>query len=311
MRQDTSVGLSRSSIASSQASPSNVGIESQTKKSAGVGKTPPINSGTGASPSGRRIAYLQEQMKSNSRRDVHLWTLVIVVLVILAVGLVGILAPALAWKTIAVNADFRYLPQLFWGIIALVALFSIYVISQRREVNATRIALIQELIISEHLQAFSLLDPVTQLLNSCAIDNIADREIARANRSGSALTFAAIDLDTFSAIQQRMGADHAEEAMYHGARLLKNTFRGSDAIFRLGVEDFLVVMPDTTEQQAESALLRLKSSAEAWNADTDTGIELSFSYGIAPHVTGGTSSTAMEQARRCMFLSSQKVNLVF
>ena len=132
--------------------------------------------------SSRRIEYLQKQLKLNSRRDLQLWIIVLGVMVVLAVGLAGILTPSLAWKTMSFHLDFKYLPQLFWGMIVLVALFSIYATEQKREVNATRTALIQELIISEHLQAFSFLDPVTQLLNSCAIDGTVQREIARANR---------------------------------------------------------------------------------------------------------------------------------
>jgi diguanylate cyclase (GGDEF)-like protein len=259
----------------------------------------------------RRIEYLQQQMKLNSRRDLHLWVVVIVVIVVLAVGLAGVLAPGLLSKTMSFHLDFRYLPQLFWGMIVLVSLFSVYATSQKREVNATRTALVQELIISEQLQAFSFLDPATQLLNSGAIENIAGREAARANRLGCALTFAAIGLDNLSSIRTRFGKERADQALYYAARLLKATFRGSDALFRGGPAEFLVLMPDTSEEQAEIALSRLKISADRWNADTDTGLELSFSYGIALHVTGENSADVIERARRCMFLSSQKVNLVF
>jgi diguanylate cyclase (GGDEF)-like protein len=261
--------------------------------------------------SSRRIEYLQEQMKVNSRRDLHLWMVVIVVVLVLAVGLAGVLAPGLVWKTMSFHLDFQYLPQLFWGMIVLVALFSIYATAQKREVNATRTALIQELIISEHLQAFSFLDPTTQLLNSCAIENIASREIARANRSGSDLSFAAIRVENCSSLQKGLESEQGDQLLYHAARLLKATFRGSDAVFRSGAVDFLVVMPETSEQQAEMALSRLKCGADHWNSDTDTGLELSFSYGIATHVSGGNSADVIERARRCMFLSSQQVNLVF
>jgi len=256
----------------------------------------------------RRIEYLQEQMKLNSRRDLQLWIIVLGVMVVLAVGLAATLAPSLPWKSISFNLDSKYLPQLFWRMIALVSSSSIYATDQKREVTETRTALIQELIISEHLQAFSFLDPVTQLLNSCAIDGTVQREIARANRTGYALTFAAISLDNSSPILE---TEQQEQLLFHAARLLKNTLRGSDAVFRNGPVDFLVLMPDTNEQQAESALTRLKAIVEHWNADTDTGLELSFSFGISPHVAGGNSADAIERARRCMFLSSNKINLVF
>jgi diguanylate cyclase (GGDEF)-like protein len=259
----------------------------------------------------QRIEYLQEQMKANSHRDLHLWLTTILVILVLAAGFAGVLAPSLVWKGVSLHLDFKYFPQLFWGMITLIALFSIYVAAQKREVNVTRRALIRELIVGEHLQAFSLLDPVTQLLNPCAIENIAARERARANRLGFALSFAAINLDNFDSIQKHLGSERGDQVLFHAAQLLKNTFRGSDAIFRNGLHDFLVIMPDTSEQQAESAVSRLKSTAERWNADSETEFEFSFSVGIAPHVPGANNSDVIERARRCMFLSSQKVNLAF
>ncbi len=257
-----------------------------------------------------QIAHLQEQLKANSRRDFHLWTTVLAMIVILAVGLAGVLAPALVWHAAIVHINLKYLPHLFWGLITLIALFSIYVASQKRGLNV-RNALLHEFLVSEHLRVFSLLDPVTQLLNSFAIENISTREIARANRSGFPLAFAVIGLDNFSGSERPISTEQSEHGLFCAAQLLKNTFRGSDAIFRNGPSEFLVAMPDTTEQQADSALSRLKSAAEQWNAETGGDLELSFSYGIAAHVAGATSADSIEQAHRRMFLSSQKLNLVF
>ncbi len=260
-----------------------------------------------------RIQYLQEQMKTTSRRDLHLWSISIVVILVLATGFAAVIAPSLAWNNANASShfDFRYLPQLFWGMISLVLLFSLYVSSQKKELNATRRALVQEFVMSEHLQAFSLLDPVTQLLNSCALDPMVAKEIARANRLGTALTFATISLDNFQSIEKRAGIEQGEQALYHAARLLKSTFRGSDAIFRSRTSEFVVVMPDTTEQQAENAIGRLGTLTERWNAEAEAGCEFSFSWGIAGYVAGARTNDVMERARRCMFLSSQKVSFVF
>src|SRR5437879_4090688 len=130
----------------------------------------------------RRIRFLQEQMKTNSKRDLQLWSISILVILILATGFTAILAPSIAWRSANFHFDFKYLPQLFWGMISLILLFSVYVITQKKELNATRSALVQEFVMSEHLQEFSILDPVTQLLNPCAIDLIMTKETARANR---------------------------------------------------------------------------------------------------------------------------------
>jgi len=271
----------------------------------------PVSAGENVAVRSHRIQYLQEQMKTNSRRDLHRWSISIVVILVLATGFAAVIAPSLAWNNASSHFDFKYLPQLFWGMISLVLMFSLYVSSQKKELNATRRALVQEFVMSEHLQAFSLLDPVTQLLNSCAIDPMVAKEIARANRLGTALTFATISLDNFQSIEKRADIEQGEQALYHAARLLKSTFRGSDAIFRSRTSEFVVVMPDTTEQQAENAIGRLGTLTERWNAEAEAGCECSFSWGIAGYVAGARTSDVMERARRFMFLSSQKVSFVF
>jgi len=259
----------------------------------------------------RRIEYLQERLKTNSKRDLHLWSISMLVILMLASGFAAVLAPSVAWNIATLHFDLKYLPQLFWGMIALVLLFSLYAMTQKRDLNIVSRALVQELILSENLQSFSVLDPVTQLLNSWAIDPIIAKEIAHANRLGSALTFATIRLDNFQSIKKQLGPERGEEALYHAARLLKGTFRGSDVIFRNGADEFLVVLPDTTEQQAESAVARLGTATERWNADSDTGFEFSFCSGIAPHVIGAESRDVIERARRGMIPSSQKIKFVF
>jgi diguanylate cyclase (GGDEF)-like protein len=261
--------------------------------------------------SARRIDQLQRQMKANSRRDSQLWLIAIVVILVQTAGFAGILAPSVAWRSLNLHLDLRYFPQQFWGMLTLVVLFSIYVTMQRREVSATRAALIQELIVSEQMQSYSLLDPITRLLNSSAVDNIANREVARANRTGCALSVAVISLDNFAALQKRLGQEEAEKALFYAARLFESTFRGSDALFRHGLHEFTLIMPETTEEQASTAISRLRASCERWNAETETGLELSFSAGVASHSPGANMSDVIERARRCMFLSSQKVNLVF
>ena len=59
---------------------------------------------------------------------------------------------------------------------------------------------------NERLESLSLIDPLTQLLNRRALNELVPREVARANRLGNGLTFMAIDLNGFAAINSKFGA---------------------------------------------------------------------------------------------------------
>jgi diguanylate cyclase (GGDEF)-like protein len=118
-------------------------------------------------------------------------------------------------------------------------------------------------------------------------------------------------LDNYPSILKRCPGDGGEQALYQAARLLKSNFRGSDAIFRSGTSEFVVVMPDTAERQAETAIARFCALTERWNSETDAGFEFSFSWGLASYAAGAKTADVLERSRRCMFLSSQKTTFVF
>ena len=145
-----------------------------------------------------RAEEIQQQIQQISGRDLQLWSIGILVILVLTAGILSLVLPNLMWSQRILHIQQSYLPQLFFGLISLVLLFNIYLLGQKITLNATRRALIRELVLNERLESLSLIDPLTQLLNRRAMNEFIPREVARANRLGSGLTFMVVNLPVCS-----------------------------------------------------------------------------------------------------------------
>jgi diguanylate cyclase (GGDEF)-like protein len=255
-----------------------------------------------------RADEIQQQIQQLSGRDLQLWSIGILVILVLTSGLLALLVPNLVWAQRMVHVEHSYLPQLFFGLISLILLFNIYLLSQKKTLNNTRLALIRELVLNERLESLSLVDPLTQLLNRRALNELVPREVARANRVGSSLTFMAIDLNGFNDLSSKYGALEGDKVLVEFARILRTVFRGADLAFRQSGDQFLIMMPDTTEEQADFPVQRILREVDQWNLGSKKDYEVSFSWALAPYVTGSDADDVLRTVDRKMY--SKKHNLV-
>jgi diguanylate cyclase (GGDEF)-like protein len=255
-----------------------------------------------------RAEQIQREIQQLSGRDLQLWSIVILVVLVLTAGILALVLPNVIWAQRVIRIEHAYLPQLFFGLISLVLLFNIYLIGQKITLNNTRRALISELVLNERLESLSLIDPLTQLLNRRAMNELIPREVARANRLSSHLTFMTIDLDGFGAINSRLGNIEGNLLLREFARLLTTNFRGGDIVFRQGGDEFLIIMPDTSEEDSDFPIRRLHRAVEHWNLNSGKSYQLAFSWGVAGYVTGSEVEDVLRAVDRQLY--QKKHNLV-
>ena len=254
---------------------------------------------------------IQQQIEELSSRDWQLWSIGALLMLVLASGFFALVLPNLAWSQKNLVLDHRFLPQLMFGLITLIVLVNIYLIAQRKSLNLTRGALIRELVYSQRLENLSLYDPLTQLFNRRAMEEFVNREVTRVNRMGTQLTFLMVDIDGFRNVNSSFGHRAGDEVLVEVARILKNNFRGADLLFRYGGDEFLVVMPETSEEQAEIAVRRLLRAAESWNVSNKRGFDLVLNWGISAHVAGSEISEVLREADRKLYQSKRKMVPLF
>lgn len=258
-----------------------------------------------------RAEQIQREIHQLSGRDLQLWSIGLLVMLVLAAGLLALIFPNVVWAQHIVHIESAYLPQLFFGLISLILLFNIYLVGQKVTLHHTRRALISELVLNERLESLSLVDPLTQLLNRRAMNELIPREVARANRLGSHLTFMTMDLGNFREINSKFGSSEGNLLLMEFGNLLKRTFRGGDMIFRQGGDEFLVVMPDTDEEGAQPPMQRLLREVEHWNLKSEKRYELSFDWGMAPYAMGSDFSDVLRTLDRQVYRKKHNLIPVF
>ena len=125
-------------------------------------------------------------------------------------------------------------------------------------------------------------DPLTRLLNRRAFVDRLEAEVARAVRYDRSFGLVISDLDRFKQLNDRFGHAAGDEALVAFANVLAESLRKPDDAFRIGGDEFAVLVAEATEDDArqvvarvEAALAKLSEGGEPWAAD------LSASFGCA------------------------------
>jgi diguanylate cyclase (GGDEF)-like protein len=253
------------------------------------------------------VSDVQKRVQSLEDRDLQLWSIAILVVVVLAAWLAMLLFPNIIWNNRIIRADARYLPQLLYGLITLIVLSNIYLLKQRFILRRTREELVHEIMYSRAVEKLTLTDPLTGAYNRRYLDEIITKDIQRADRLGTYLTFVMIDVDDFKDVNTRFGHLMGDRLLSEVSNVLRHTFRGSDTIIRYGGDEFLVILESPKEKHAEVALERLLANVEAWNAaNTTVDYEMGLSWGVSRYEKGSNIEEILDLADRNMFSAKQK-----
>src|SRR6266513_2953359 len=131
---------------------------------------------------------------------------------------------------------------------------------------------------------YAYTDALTEIPNRRFYYERLLQEIARARRSGSPLTLALVDLDLFKEINDEVGHRGGDQVLKFFSQFMRVNLRQEDIVCRIGGDEFAIILPDTSAENAATFFERIRSKLDQIEISIDgrARLTLSFSCGLAP-----------------------------
>lgn len=133
-----------------------------------------------------------------------------------------------------------------------------------------------------HLNELAMNDMLTRVRNRRAMHELLDYELRRAEREIKDFSIILLDVDHFKRVNDTYGHDVGDEVLKWMALQLQQSSRIQDTVSRWGGEEFLVLLPSTTLDEAVEVAERIRSHIETTTFSyKDVSLNVTFSAGVS------------------------------
>lgn len=150
-------------------------------------------------------------------------------------------------------------------------------------------------------------DPLTGLHNRLGLSRLLPRVLQEAQKHGSHLVVAMVDLDNFKEVNDRLGHHAGDEVLCQVATLIKRLLRGQDVVVRFGGEEFVILLPATSIAQAKVPLERIRAQVAAEMVLPQAG-SVTVSIGVVEYPGNGpvVADDLLRRADQAMYRAKEE-----
>jgi diguanylate cyclase (GGDEF)-like protein len=191
------------------------------------------------------------------------------------------------------------------GLIALMLFGNLYTLFYQRHFKAFRERLAEQMqvatkqrIRASKFYGMAILDPLTGLYNRRFGEECLQKEVERAEKTSGDLAVIVTDLDYFKEINDKYGHAAGDLVLREFSRHLKRALRACDFAVRTGGDEFLVVLPECSNENVHIILSRLTPFDVTLNRRK---VKISYSRGRAQYQHTDTPETMKQRADKVLY----------
>ena len=159
--------------------------------------------------------------------------------------------------------------------------------------NFLRVPILMEYAEFKKLQINAATDALTGLYNRRLFDEYFDKELNRAKRYSHQLAVVILDLHKLKEVNDRHGHLQGDQVLQLAATTLRNTLRASDFAFRIGGDEFALLLPQTDPEQATTLCRRVRAQYEAEVHPLKLDLSVTLDFGAAVYPQDGDQKGAL------------------
>jgi diguanylate cyclase (GGDEF)-like protein len=143
------------------------------------------------------------------------------------------------------------------------------------------------------LQLNAATDPLTGLYNRRLFEEYFEKELNRSRRYDLSLALITLDLHLFKDVNDRFGHPRGDEVLRLAANTLRHSMRTSDYAFRIGGDEFALLLPQADAEQAGTLGRRIYTNFAAVLQPQRMDLPLGLDYGLAVYPQDGDQTSIL------------------